>query len=65
VLDAVAGHPSLAGSHLLPSVRGDLLARAGRHADAAASFTEAAGRTANQSERTLLLTRAERERSGG
>jgi RNA polymerase sigma factor (sigma-70 family) len=65
VLDAVARHPSLAGSHLLPSVRGDLLARAGRHADAAASFTEAAGRTANQSERTLLLTRAERERSGG
>jgi predicted RNA polymerase sigma factor len=65
VLDAVAGHPSLAGSHLLPSVRGDLLARAGRHAEAAASFTEAAAITANQSERTLLLTRAERERSRG
>jgi RNA polymerase sigma factor (sigma-70 family) len=65
VLDAVAGHPSLAGSHLVPSVRGDLLARAGQHADAATSFTEAADRTANQSERTLLLTRAERERSAG
>jgi predicted RNA polymerase sigma factor len=65
VLDAVAGHSSLAGSHLLPSVRGDLLARAGRHLEAAASFTEAAAITANQSERTLLLTRAERERSGG
>jgi predicted RNA polymerase sigma factor len=65
VLDAVAGHPSLAGSHLLPSVRGDLLARSGHHAEAAASFEEAAARTANRSERTLLLARAERERSGG
>jgi RNA polymerase sigma factor (sigma-70 family) len=65
VLDAVAGHPSLTGSHLLPSVRGDLLARAGRHVEAAAAFTEAAAITANQSERTLLLTRAERERSRG
>ena len=62
VLDAVAAHPSLAASHLLPSVRGDLLARADRHAEAAASFTAAAELTANQSERTLLLTRAQRER---
>ncbi len=62
VLDAVNGHPSLAGSHLLPSVRGDLLARADRHAEAADSFTEAAGLTANRSERTLLRSRAERER---
>jgi predicted RNA polymerase sigma factor len=53
----------LAASHLLPSVRGDLLARAGRHAEAADAFTDAAGRTANRSERTLLLDRAERERS--
>jgi predicted RNA polymerase sigma factor len=65
VLEEVAGHAALAGSHLMPSVRGDLLARAGRHAEAATSFAEAADRTANQSERTLLLTRAERERSAG
>jgi RNA polymerase sigma factor (sigma-70 family) len=50
---------ALAGSHLLPSVRADLLARAGRHADAAASFREAASLTSNQSEQSLLLRRAE------
>ena len=49
---------ALAGSHLLPSVRADLLARAGRYADAAASFREAASLTANESERALLLRRA-------
>jgi RNA polymerase sigma factor (sigma-70 family) len=58
VLDAVAGHASLAGSHLLPSVRGDLLDRAGRHQEAEAAFRAAAGLTANGSERTLLLARA-------
>ena len=47
------------GSHLLPSVRGDLLARAGRRSEAAASFREAAALTANASERSLLLARAE------
>jgi RNA polymerase sigma factor (sigma-70 family) len=49
---------TLAGSHLVPSVRGDLLARLGRHAEAAAAFREAAGLTANASERDLLLRRA-------
>lgn len=49
---------ALPGSHLLPSVRGDLLARAGHHAEAAASFREAAALTRNQSERALLLDRA-------
>jgi RNA polymerase sigma factor (sigma-70 family) len=49
---------ALAGSHLLPSVRGDLLARAGRHEEAAASFREAAALTDNQSERDLLTARA-------
>ncbi len=49
----------LAGSHLLPSVRGDLLARAGRNPEAAAQFRTAAGLTRNESERTLLLTRAD------
>jgi RNA polymerase sigma factor (sigma-70 family) len=49
----------LNGSHLLPSVRGDLLARAGRNPEAAAQFRAAAGLTRNESERTLLLTRAD------
>jgi RNA polymerase sigma factor (sigma-70 family) len=50
---------ALAASHLLPSVRADLLARAGRHAEAAASFREAASLTHNESEQVLLLGRAE------
>ncbi len=58
VLDAVAGHRSLTGSHLAPAVRGDLLERAGRRAEAAAAFTEAAGLTGNAGERALLLQRA-------
>ena len=50
---------ALAGSHLLPSVRADLLARAGRHPEAAELFREAASLTRNESEQTLLLGRAE------
>ena len=50
---------ALAGSHLLPSVRADLLSRAGRHADAAASFREAASLTSNEREKSLMLGRAE------
>lgn len=49
----------LADSHLVPSVRGDLLARAGRHREAAESFREAARLTANESEQRLLTGRAE------
>ena len=58
VLDALPAG-ALAGSHLLPSVRGDLLASAGRHAEAAASFREAAALTRNESEQALLTARAE------
>ncbi|MBA3782937.1 MAG: RNA polymerase subunit sigma-24, partial [Nocardioides sp.] len=43
----------------LPSVRGDLLDRAGRRAEAAAAFREAAGLTGNARERELLSRRAE------
>jgi RNA polymerase sigma factor (sigma-70 family) len=50
---------ALAGSHLVPSVRGDLLARLGRHEEAATSFREAAALTDNERERTLLAARAE------
>jgi RNA polymerase sigma factor (sigma-70 family) len=49
---------ALLGSHLLPSVRGDLLARDGHSLEAAACFREAASRTRNDTERTLLLGRA-------
>ena len=48
----------LGDSPLLPSVRGDLLERAGQHADAAKAFTEAAARTRNQGERAVLQRRA-------
>ncbi|HET7690669.1 MAG TPA: RNA polymerase sigma factor [Nocardioidaceae bacterium] len=58
VLDELSGE-ALGGSHLLPSVRGDLLARAGRHAEAASSFRLAASLTRNESEQAILLSRAE------
>ena len=51
--------PALRNYHLLPSVRGDLLAKLGRHAEAQAEFERAAGLTQNARERTLLLERAQ------
>ena len=57
VLDAVSAD-ALGTSPLVPSVRGDLLERSGHHEEAAAAFTEAAGRTRNEGERALLLRRA-------
>ncbi len=60
IVDAIAGHPKLAGHHLLPAVRGDLLARLGRPAEARAEFERAAALTRNQRERDALLRRAER-----
>jgi RNA polymerase sigma factor (sigma-70 family) len=64
VLDGLP-HGALARSHLLPSVRADLLARAGRHDEAAAAFREAASLTANESEQSLLLARAEESLEAG
>jgi len=49
----------LGDSPLVPSVRGDLLERAGLHAQASEAFTEAAARTRNKSERAVLHHRAE------
>ncbi len=66
VLDAV--DPSRLGdSPLLPSVRGDLLERAGRHADAASAFDEAVALTRNEGERRVLRRRADENQrwSGG
>jgi len=58
ILDGLAAEPALAGYHHLPSVRGDLLARLGRHDEAAAEFRRAAALTRNIPERTVLLQRA-------
>jgi RNA polymerase sigma factor (sigma-70 family) len=58
VVDAVAAEPALAGYHLLPSVRGDLLERAGRTEEARAEFRRAAELAGNEAERELLLRRA-------
>jgi RNA polymerase sigma factor (sigma-70 family) len=58
VVDALTSEPSLAGYHLLPSVRGDLLAKLGRFAEARAELERAAALTRNARERELLLERA-------
>ena len=58
VADTLTAEPLLAEYHLLPTVRGDLLAKLGRHAEARAAFERAAGLTRNARERTLLLERA-------
>lgn len=58
--DALAREPTMAGYHLLPSVRGDLLERLGRDVEAREAFVRAAELTRNARERELLLTRAHR-----
>jgi RNA polymerase sigma factor (sigma-70 family) len=58
LVDALTDEPSLARYHLLPSVRGDLLARLGRHEEARREFERAASLTQNERERKLLLARA-------
>jgi RNA polymerase sigma factor (sigma-70 family) len=58
VVDSLLEAPALKRYHLLPSVRGDLLAKLGRHAEARLEFKRAAGLTQNERERQLLLARA-------
>ncbi|MHA6802908.1 RNA polymerase sigma factor [Salinifilum ghardaiensis] len=58
LVDALTDVPALASYHHLPSVRGDLLAKLGRHAEAREEFTRAARQTGNERERALLLDRA-------
>jgi RNA polymerase sigma-70 factor, ECF subfamily len=58
VLEALADEPALRGYHLLPAVRGDLLAQLGRGEEAAAAFRQAAELARNTRERALLLGRA-------
>ncbi len=57
-VDALARDKALTGYHWLPSVRGDLLHKLGRHDEARAEFQRAAGLTRNVRERELLLRRA-------
>ena len=58
LVDALAAEPALAGYHLLPSVRGDLLAKLGRTDEARVEFERAASLTRNERERALMLARA-------
>ncbi|MFI1003771.1 RNA polymerase sigma factor [Streptomyces galbus] len=64
LVDALAGEPALRDYHLLPSVRGDLLTRLGRTAEARAELERAAALTSNTRERDLLLERL-RDLDGG
>ncbi|MGE0548254.1 MAG: RNA polymerase sigma factor [Kofleriaceae bacterium] len=58
VVDQLIDDPALANYHLLPGVRGDLLVKLGRFAEARAELERAAGLTRNARERDLLLARA-------
>ncbi len=58
LLDPLLEEPVLKTYHLLPSVRGDMLARLGRHSEARAEFERAAALTRNVREQTLLAERA-------
>jgi RNA polymerase sigma factor (sigma-70 family) len=58
LVDRLQSEPSLFGYHLLPAVRGDLLARLGRSKEARIEFERAAAMTLNERDRKLLLMRA-------
>ena len=58
IVDALTSEPALEKYHLLPSVRGDLLAKLGRFDEARAEIERAAALTRNSRERDLLLQRA-------
>jgi predicted RNA polymerase sigma factor len=58
LVDQLNEDPSLVNYHLLPSVRGDLLAKLGRYDEAREEFFRAAALTRNGRERDLLFERA-------
>jgi predicted RNA polymerase sigma factor len=62
-LDVVDEIDGLDESYLLPSVRGELLARLGRHTEAADEFNRAATMVTNDQERDMLLDKASRART--
>ncbi|MCW5652935.1 RNA polymerase sigma factor [Hydrogenophaga sp.] len=63
LVDALREHKALRQYHWLPSVRGDLLQRLGRHAEARAEFERAASLAGNEREKAFLLERANALRS--
>ena len=63
--DELAGEKALRGYPQLPAVRGDLLARLGRLAEARAAFAEAAALTRNEAERAIFARRAGGLSTGG
>lgn len=58
IVDELTQIPAMKNYHLLPSVRGDLLARLGRQEEARKEFERAASLTRNERERALLMKRA-------
>jgi predicted RNA polymerase sigma factor len=60
LVESLRSEPTLRDYHLLPAVRGDLLAKLGRDDEARAEFERAAALTQNASQRALLKDRAER-----
>jgi predicted RNA polymerase sigma factor len=60
LVHSLSSEPALRGYHLLPTVRGDLLAKLGRHEEAREEFSRAASLTHNTRERSLLLERMAR-----
>ncbi|MGV3728198.1 RNA polymerase sigma factor [Hydrogenophaga sp.] len=65
LVDALMDHKALRQYHWLPSVRGDLLARLGRHAEARTEFVRAAELAGNEREKTFLMERAHRLNNAG
>ena len=63
LVDALVADGALTGYHLLPAVRGDLLAKLGRGDEARAEFQRAAELTRNERERDVLLARARHQLS--
>jgi RNA polymerase sigma factor (sigma-70 family) len=63
LVDALTSEPSLKAYHLLPAVRGDLLAKLGRCDEARGELERAASLTQNTRERNLLLARAAKTNS--
>ncbi|MET0233119.1 MAG: RNA polymerase sigma factor [Kibdelosporangium sp.] len=59
LVDSLTTDPALRDYHLLPSVRGDLLLRLGRYAEARVEFDRAASLTRNAAERAFLRRRAD------
>jgi len=58
IVDRLVREPVLKTYHLLPTVRGDLLHKLGRHEEARAAFEAAAALTGNKREHDLLKRRA-------